>query len=496
MGTYSKLKKKANAQDEKYEVVDFEKEKEKLENRLKTYDSPMTSLLELANNFVFKNERHFLKEKYSPLYYKPDEDPLNQIGIIKVTQWVFNKNESIIDKLKNVYNAFAGTTCSISMVIKRKCDNCEIYVVVFDSDKDNANLNKNKLQSVLRGNFPGAKICNVRLGEEGNLVNNEVRINNLYSDFFEFAKQKECNNKDETERVVEVDNDEINQPKEYFSIKDGYCVATVTNVASEKSEKFLCQGIEKLIDGIIPTEKGKEYTIILLAKPCLNGEIEGIKSEYMNLYSELSPYSTIQTNEMESLSVGESNSFTSMRTRTTNVGVNIGFKFVGVSAGYAWSRTVGSVKTESNGASVSNGKTFTHTNYVVQHILKQIEEQMKRLEVFESLGMWSFATYVVSKDSTQTENVASMYRSLTQGEKSLFEKPIIHRWTNTNDNKEDVEAILSNLICMQHPIFALREENENGLSKYTSTSTFVPSNVSPSIPACTPRLSLPPNKRC
>lgn len=46
-----------------------------------------------------------------------------------------------------------------------------------------------------------------------------------------------------------------------------YSVVTASNIPGEKSEKFVSQTIEKLLDGIIPYSKKSEYTIVLLATP-------------------------------------------------------------------------------------------------------------------------------------------------------------------------------------------------------------------------------------
>ena len=70
-------------------------------------------------------------------------------------------------------------------------------------------------------------------------------------------------------------------------------IASVTNVASEKSEKFISQSIEKLLDGIVPEEENQEYTIVLLAEPVQN-QLE-LQNELCQYYSDLFPYSSWQT---------------------------------------------------------------------------------------------------------------------------------------------------------------------------------------------------------
>src|SRR5699024_10150502 len=62
-------------------------------------------------------------------------------------------------------------------------------------------------------------------------------------------------------------------------------VAVVSNTASEKSEDFISQSMEKLLDGIVPSSADEEYTIVLLAKP-LNDQLAS-KNKLFELYSAL-----------------------------------------------------------------------------------------------------------------------------------------------------------------------------------------------------------------
>ena len=71
-------------------------------------------------------------------------------------------------------------------------------------------------------------------------------------------------------------------------------VAIVSNLASEKSEDFISQSMEKLLDGIVPQNQSDEYTVVLLAKPIRN-QLES-KNRLFELYSALAPYASWQTN--------------------------------------------------------------------------------------------------------------------------------------------------------------------------------------------------------
>lgn len=123
-----------------------------------------------------------------------------------------------------------------------------------------------------------------------------------------------------------------------------YSVATASNIPAEKSEKFISQTIEKLLDGVIPTEKKKEYTIVLLATPISN--IEERKLRIGAFYTGLAPFASWQTN----FTYTETNSTSS----TASFGVNLG-----ASAGAQTGRSQSSEESKSETDTYSTTKTHT-----------------------------------------------------------------------------------------------------------------------------------------
>ena len=95
-------------------------------------------------------------------------------------------------------------------------------------------------------------------------------------------------------------------------------VAIVSNLASEKSEDFISQSMEKLLDGIVPSKEDENYTIVLLAKPITN-QLEN-RNRLFELYSVLSPYATWQT----SYTYTESDALNSSASLGMNLGLNAG----------------------------------------------------------------------------------------------------------------------------------------------------------------------------
>ena len=89
--------------------------------------------------------------------------------------------------------------------------------------------------------------------------------------------------------------------------------------------------------------------------------------------------------------------------------------------------------------------------------------------------MWHFATYILSKDYAVANNVANMYRSLTQGDDSYIEYSSANSWNvNKRGESEYVEIINSYLKVFQHPVFEkVVTQTENFLPEFASGCTCI-----------------------
>ncbi|MBQ8944296.1 MAG: ATP-binding protein [Clostridia bacterium] len=220
-----------------------------------------------------------LKELYTPVAreaeYGGKFNTAYNIRYFNITKWVTDKKENSIEKLINVYEVLSNENCNIALIFHRTCKKTEVFLAVTNTEnaKDNVNVENYavRLQEALKGNFPGSE--------------------------FSSAKSKK----------IEFLKDEIN-----------YSVATASNIPAEKSEKFISQTIEKLLDGIVPDSPEKEYTIILLATPIL--DVEERKNRLSEIYSGLKPY------------VSWSTQFTYQETSTEGSSATVGIN-VGASAG-------------------------------------------------------------------------------------------------------------------------------------------------------------------
>lgn len=231
-----------------------------------------------------------IKELYLPMIeeaeYDESFDVEFNIRYFNITKWVTDKKENNLEKLVNVYAVLSNEDCNIALIFNRTQKKTDVYLAVVnlknENNKVDADLYRDRLKSSIRGNFPGAEVKNDGIGI-----------------------------------VPCLDNDKV------------YSVATASNIPTEKSEKFVSQTIEKLLDGIIPDSAKKEYTIVLLATPIL--DVEERKLRLGEFYSGLKPYAEWQQDFHYTDSVAHSSSAT--------VGVNVGAS-AGVQNGQSSGQTV------------------------------------------------------------------------------------------------------------------------------------------------------------
>lgn len=231
-----------------------------------------------------------IKELYLPMIeeaeYDESFDTDFNIRYFNITKWVTDKKENNLEKLVNVYAVLSNEDCNIALIFNRTQKKTDVYLAVVNLKNGNnrvdADLYRDRLRDAIRGNFPGAEFKNDGIGI-----------------------------------VPCLDDDKA------------YSVATASNIPTEKSEKFVSQTIEKLLDGIIPDSKKKEYTIVLLATPIL--DVEERKLRLGEFYSGLKPYAEWQQDFHYTDSVAHGSSAT--------VGVNVGAS-AGVQNGQSSGQTV------------------------------------------------------------------------------------------------------------------------------------------------------------
>lgn len=136
---------------------------------------------------------------------------------------------------------------------------------------------------------------------------------------------------------------------------------------------------------------------------------------------------------------------------TTSKSVTDGFSTVhGGSKGVTESANYGISKTESYTRGTGDGITLTLHDKSVESVLERIDKQLKRIDEFESLGMYECAAYFLSDDNSG-EVAASTYKALMCGENTGVEITAINSWGN--EKEKDAALIAQYVKNFIHPVF-------------------------------------------
>lgn len=404
-----------------------------------------------------------------------------KLRIYQMNKVVFDKEEDVLDKLTSVYNALYNLSISVAIFIVGNLRGVSFY---FATRSENiAPLAGRILESTLRSNFPGIELVS--------LDSQEVK-----------------------EFLINIEKNQDGR-----SIMKG--LATVSLIPSirdkEKKEQFV-QGMEKFIN----TLRGKNYTAIFLATPLSEEAITVRKHGYEELYSTLSPHSKFSYAYGENIShavnkgvtnsftksvnesVSNSNSTSNSETEGTSFGTTSGSNFGGGSHGdggsanwgfssgtsrstsssytastsfsHSISNSVGTAEAESTteGETDTTGssktKTLNYENKGISNLMKKIEEQLERIDLWESYGLWESCAYFFSDEIAVSVLAATTYKSLMAGEKSGVENAHVNVWNAPEQQGSNIQIIMNHAKHLVHPTAQLFVSDEYQKQTVTPTS--------------------------
>jgi hypothetical protein len=388
----------------------------------------------------------------------------DNVRALNIDRWVFDKEESISDRFKNILCLFAEGGSNLALVVRRTPAGVKMYFVLKNEGSDKAyksTQNITLLEQSIKGNFNGTKIPNKD----------------------ELIKEN---------RLIDGENNSA-----IFGTVDS--IAVLVNVPSEKSDKFISQGIDKLLNGIVPKDDSESYTMIILAEPLAQETIRNVQCGYEELATALTPLAaySFQSGENEQETHGDIKSFSITNTlsesitkmHSFNLGLSTGISAfasvalpvgalavaagasisAGLSTGYGYSRskTTGSSRSEGvttgTNYSLTKGEskstTYNYINYSIKSIIDKIDASIKRIENSKAIGIWKTAVYVLAQKSEVSKNVASFMRSLSQGDQSFIETSAISEWKKIGNNRTDFDEIKDYITHFTHPFFANRIDN-------------------------------------
>lgn len=105
-------------------------------------------------------------------------------------------------------------------------------------------------------------------------------------------------------------------------------------------------------------------------------------------------------------------------------------------------------------ATIGSSKNYTLTihNKHIEELMKRIDQELERISMSESTGLWSVASYFFSYDNdfASAESAATIFKSIMQGEESGVETSAINSWI---DNSQNVKKLTNSVCHLSHPVF-------------------------------------------
>lgn len=381
-----------------------------------------------------------------------EEDLINNVRLYRVTEMVYKKGESVTDKFTTVFNTLSTYNVSAFILIDSDGKNTDFYIGVRNNEPDDSKYKRSTvtlgdtLKQTLIGHFPGAKIENEDRKKIAELSNKIVRMNNVAS-------------------VSVVGN---------------------TRTDREQSNEQFVQGLEKLCLAM----SGRPYTGLIIADRQSADDIQKMRAEFQNLYTNLSPYQKVQTSSSTSSSTSRNKSFAEMDGKQKAA-------MIGSAAVSLTGAVVGAIASEGNpivsmiGAqiagqlngfisslapneqisnSTSESTSTTTENKAITDMMVLLDEIIKKTNEYDSYGLWNVAGYFISDDMSAAEIAASNYRSLMNGEHSGREVSAINSWRRNNkDTQGNFNDLTTYLSRFGHPVFVYNAKR----NVYVNPATYV-----------------------
>lgn len=384
-----------------------------------------------------------------------EEDFVDNVRLYHITEMVYQKGESVTDKFTTIYNTLSIYRDSVFILMDSDGKKTDFYLGVRNNEENEAIKRStvtlgDTLRSTLIGHFPGAKLHH-----------------------------------EDRKKIVSLSDQILHQKN----------VVSVSVVGSNKiqdmqtNEKFV-QGLEKLALAM----QGRKYMGIILAENQSPQMIQQLRKNYQDLYTSLSSYQKIQFSSGDSKSVSKSKSFSEMDGKQkASMIAGAAVSLIGIGAGaslspepnamLSWSMLGGQIAGQLNtfisalapneqiSESTSTNTSTTTENKEVSELLQSIDDSLKRIDEFDSYGMWNIASYFLSDDMSSAEIAASNYRSLMNGDHSGRELSAINSWRSDDaqaaDHFSDLTMFLSRFL---HPRFIYVDSEINPVLTDATTS--------------------------
>ncbi|WP_051550623.1 ATP-binding protein [Kandleria vitulina] len=413
----------------------------------------------------------------------------NNVLFFKITEMVYEKNEFASYKFASVFNTLSSSDAAIFLILDSDGEKTDFYMGIrsLDSDRTTSSL-RNTLENAMIGQFPGIKTHDYTIEEIEEIIG-KIKGNSI-SAVSCVANSKEQDLKNNQEFVQGLE-------KLVLSMRgQKYTGIIIANSTSQMQLRELRRGYETVYTQLSPfasvqVNYGQNSSI------GTNESVSDSKSKSVtNTTSESKTDGTTETHGISKENttskvikgVAAASSILGAALAPVTEGASLavggvlsgGFGLLGTAfaetESYSSSKNTSKTYSESTGTTESDTHTITTGSSItegssnaitlnmhdksIEDMLARIEKQLKRMDEFESLGMYECAAYFLSEDQYAAEVAASTYKAIMRGENSGVEIAAINSWYTENsnvkgyeENNRKVETIRQYVLNFMHPIF-------------------------------------------
>lgn len=483
----------------------------KLDNKeLEKLNESIQNGLKLVDDIVLKNYISSLEElEIIPLDEELKENNIDRIRLFNITKMVYKKDEASSYKFASIFNAVASTNSSLITIINSDGKDTKFYLGVRTLIENNSPATPFEvLGKSIQGQFPGIKLENLknnRIEELLKSINSEsvasvsCVANNKNKDFIDNNKYLQGLEKlalamqgEKYSAIIIANplsqNELTNVRKSYEDIYTN--IAPLANVVLNYGKNYSITDTTSTSDAkTYGTNKGGSRTftenesinenigeVVSVSKQSKKSKVASILGGALGLVGALSG-GAIGGAVGGLVGSGISTAFSENITKTSGGGSKS--KGFSTADGETWGENESDSHTESNSKANSSGDSqsaqFTRQNKSILAMLERIDNQLKRVNEFESLGMWECAAYFLSPSLNTSKVGAATYKSLMAGENTGLEISAINTWTKPLRNEFDKNALIVDYVkSLIHPRFIYR--NNFGVDITVSPASLVGSN--------------------
>lgn len=425
----------------------------------------------------------------------------DNVRLFKITEMVYEKNELATYKFASVFNALAITDSTIFIILDSDGVKTDFYMGVRSQDETRTISSlKNTLENAMKGQFPGIKTFDDYTVEDVEkfvshipsssisavtcVANNRAHENATNQNFVQGLEKLVLSMQGEKYTGIIIAN--CTSQSQLHQIRKGYetiysqlspFASSQINYSSNRAFTYSKADTSGSSHADTTTQQQSETTGKSVGEShstqhgvsrenFSSKAVKGLAAAASLLGAAFAPAtgglsfaaggvisgglgllgSAITSNVSDSTSNG---TLTSDSYSTTT----------GSSTGAADTTSYSHSETQGNSNGTSEGMTLSLHDKSVEDTLERINKQLKRIDEFESLGMYECAAYFLSDNQYAAEIAASTYKALMRGENSGLEIAAINSWGDSQ--AEMTHAVGRYVKNFMHPVFQYKGLPEN-----------------------------------